>query len=692
MKRNIFITILSVCLIVCTVGFAACQQENGAQDYDSGDAKIDTTLSYDIAEKIEAFYIGSSAITSVTVNGEPVPETDYILRNNYLLMPDDWYQTLGAGNHVLTVVYKKKSLDFNFVITDSKPLVYELPVIDKSYVPEDEAELSAVIFPVPSQEKQVEYSITDKNGNPVAFTLQNDVIKLENVTTGDYAYSVKATRFGATAIDESYSFKVVSREVYEGVIDVTSGDINRDTWYVKSTANSFGYRDYTDKNGTTRGALYFERNSGADDYTRAIGINRDILIRLLKLGYTKIGFWYCLDYETLTSGVTLGFYRDGDSWAYTEITPANVWTYAEADISKVVNLNNLLNDNNSNFVVGFMTRNYDSTSKKNKPLTAYFSEIVATGRKGDASGYLGSYSCGNENITLGENGVAAVNGENKTFWIGNGRLVIDYGNRDYRSYAVDKGVIVDETNGKVFVNASVELAVIANTETVLADSFPNIVASGIKHNYFVYSDGVSDGLAKETFRFSVTGSYEIMIDLRFGSAKIKVNVSLPVSTGNLAYTLESSGKAYCYLANNQQTGQLFHYGTENKLYFNCFNPSLANAIIFDDDFVKECFENGLYCIKVTYYVSNIDSNAWVRIAPALYDSVNKKFTQFSCAESTGSLKKGETVTIVWQLTEQEVQSIDFANGNKLAISGLAAGSGEKTQVVFSHFEFCAPES
>jgi hypothetical protein len=70
--------------------------------------------------------------------------------------------------------------------------------------------------------------------------------------------------------------------------------------------------------------------------------------------------------------------------------------------------------------------------------------------------------------------------------------------------------------------------------------------------------------------------------------------------------------------------------------------------------------------------------------------VNGEFTQFACANDTPALANGQTYTLTWQITPEEVQSIDFDNGFKLAISGLGCGSS-KTQVVFSSFEFCVPE-
>ena len=124
--KKLFSLILTVCLISCIAGLFACSEKpadtgnkNGPQDYVAGDKKIVKTLDYDISETTEAFYIGSSAISKVEVNGTEVPATDYIVRNKYLLMPDGWFEDLGVGNHTCKVTYKTKSLDFKFNISVS---------------------------------------------------------------------------------------------------------------------------------------------------------------------------------------------------------------------------------------------------------------------------------------------------------------------------------------------------------------------------------------------------------------------------------------------------------------------------------------------------------------------------------------------------------------------------------------------
>ena len=696
MKRKLFIVLLAICCVFCFVSFGACKKQptpdvTGLQDYSDSDTKIITSLSYDVAEKTEAFYIGSSAIQSVEVNGTALSENDYIVRNNYLLMADDWYGQIGVGSHVIKVTYKTKSLEFKFVISDNKALVFEMPNVNNSYVIIDDATLPLVEFPVVAQEKEVTYSIKDEKGKAVNFSIENEKIKLTNPKEGTYTYSVVATRNGKTAINETCSFKVVSREYYEGIIDPTNGSDNLDMWYVLDQQNSFGYADFTDVNGTTRSALYYNRVSKLDNHTRAIGFNRAKLVELLRLGYTKIGFWYCLDIPQLATNIHINFYRDGNTWGAREFAIANVWTYKELDLASFVTVDMLLNDDSSNFVVGFITQNYNEIFQ-NEPLTAYFSEVVALDRVGDASEYLGTYTCDESSIVLAENGVATVDGKTCSFWVNNNHLVIDDGNHNYSTFVIGNGLIVSDGNQKIYKSADNTLKVDANVKTDIAELFKCFTDNGIACSVFVSDNGVDDGVADTEFTFVLGGNYTAKVDFSELSVTYTINPELPTTTGNLATTLYSSGKVSCYLANNEQTGQLFHYGTENKLYFNCFAPSLANAMIFDNDFVKECFVNGLTCIKVTYYCSHVGSDAWVRIAPALYNSTADTFTQFGCNTSGKALKKGETVTIIWQLTAEDVQSIDFDSGFKLAISGLGASAYEKTQIVFESFEFCAPEA
>ena len=696
MKRKIALVSLIICLTICLVGLVACkpseQPTTGLQDYNVNDSKIDTTLSCDIAETTEAFYIGSSGISKVEVDGVEVDSNEYIVNNNYLLMPEGWYESLGVGNHVCKVTYKTKTLEFKFIISDNKALVYEMPNLNNTYVPLDKAQLPLVEFKYPSQEKEVTYNVKDSEGKNVEFSIENDAMLITDPVDGEYTYSVVATRNGQTVIDENYSFKLVSREFYDGLIDPTNGEDHLDMWYVISKENNFGYRDFTDANGQTRSALYFERNSIMDDHTRAIGIDRNKLYELLTLGYTKIGFWYCVDFVNPDPNIHIHAYRAGTTWAANEISAVNVWTYKELDIANFVTADMLLNDDSSQFAVGFATQYYNYTTQKNLPLTVYFSEVVALNREGDASDYLGKYTCENESIVLSEDGVATFNGQTCSYWVNNNYLVIDKGNQDYTSYIIGCGVIYDVKSNTVFKNASYEMNVDANSKIELSEITKCFVYNGIECSAFVKENGVDDGVADTQFVFDINKTYTIKVVFGGLENEFTVTPSLPTTTGNIATTLRSSGKVSCYLANNQSTGQVFHYGEENWLYFNCFNSSLQNAMIFDDDFIKECFANGLTCIKATYLCSNVGSDAWIKIAPSLYDTKTDTFTEFACVENTELLEKGKTFTVTWQLTQQEVQSIDFENGFRFAISGLGASQKEKTQICFSYFEFCVPEN
>ena len=159
MKRKIFSMLLLFVLISCVVGLFACAEtpdssggnENSLQDYSASDKKIVTTLNYDIAESTEAFYIGSNAITGIEVDGQLVSADDYLIRNKYLLMQDGWFANLGVGKHTFRVVYKTKALSFTFNISDNKDLLFEIPEIDKTYIPIDDVNIPTVDFKVPTQ-------------------------------------------------------------------------------------------------------------------------------------------------------------------------------------------------------------------------------------------------------------------------------------------------------------------------------------------------------------------------------------------------------------------------------------------------------------------------------------------------------------------------------------------------------------
>ena len=160
-----------------------------------------------------------------------------------------------------------------------------------------------------------------------------------------------------------------------------------------------------------------------------------------------------------------------------------------------------------------------------------------------------------------------------------------------------------------------------------------------------------------------------------------------VGTGNLVTTLLSDGNATSYLSSD--IGELFVNG--ETLIFNCKNPSYANRIVFDSEFVKECFTQGYTNIKIKYYVSALADGAWIKIGPQIKNGTT--FNYLSARSSQPWLSMSYTidnmVETIWEITPYELSCIDFDNGDKLAIEDLGAGS-TKTQVVITHIEFCQP--
>ncbi len=707
MKRKIFSLTLTVCLLVCVIGLIACgskpkaplgpSESSGPQDYVVGDSNIITTLNYDISEQTEAFYIGSNGITKVEVNDVEVPSDEYIVRNKYLLMPDGWFGELGKGTHTCKVTYKTKTLLFTFNVVDDKPLVYTVPDIDKAYYAIDDVSLPVVDFKYPAQEKQVVYEILNEDSQSVDFTQEDGVIKLAEAEVGEYTYKVNITRKGTTDTAE-YSFNVVSRDYYDGIIDTTNGMINRDMWYAMSASNSFGHANYTDKEGNTRSALFFDRQSTADDHTRAIGINRERMAELLRLGYTKLSFWYCMDFDQIDyeNPYTVHVYVDGSKSGDSEFAISNTWQYKEVNISSLINVDRLLNDQSSKFVFGFIARHLNKTTGKNLPVTLYLSEVVATGRNGDASAYYGTYTNGNSSIVLSENNVK-IDGQDYTYNFNNDYLSVDKGNHEYEAYVVSNGLVVNCKTKAIYQNTDYTQVVSANTLVDLKSIIKPFVNDGMGIECFVVENQINDNLADENFTFNASNTYSLKINFGQSTCLIPIEVEIPTSTGNLAPNLVDAGYATGYLTKSQNGGgqeSLFHHPSNgaDALYF-CAGTSTLNAMIFDNDFVKDCFDKGFNTIKGSFTLTMKPENAskWGQVGPAIYHSSSSTFTQLSAWETSPYfntwITQGGVIDYSWTITASEIAQINFDAGDKLAFYGLSTNDASLVYMVFSSFEF-----
>lgn len=710
MKRKLFSLVLAICLLVCVGGLVACgstpkvpskpSDSSGPQDYVEGDSKIITTFNYDISEQTEAFYIGSNAIAKVEVNGNEIPANDYIVRKNHLLMPDGWFGTLGQGTHTCEVTYKTKSLTYTFTIADEKPLVYTIPNIDRSYHPSDDVAIPMVDFKYPAQEKQVEYEILNAENQEVDFTQEDGVIKLADPEVGKYTYKIEITRKGQTETEE-YSFNVVSRDYYDGIIDTTNGDINRDMWHVMSASNSFGHANYTDKNGETRSALFFDRQSTADDHTRAIGINRERMVELLRLGYTKLGFWYCMDFEEIdyTNLYSVHLYTDGSKILSSEFAISNTWQYKEINITSLINVDRLSKDDSSKFVFGFITRHYFDVkpSPYNGPVTLYLSEVVATSRNGDASAYYGTYTNGNSSLVLSENNVK-IDGQDYTYNFNNNYLSVDKGNHEYEAYVVSNGLVVNCNTKAIYQNTEYKQVVFANTPIDLKSIIKPLFDDGMGVECFVVENEINDNLADETFNFNASNTYSLKVNIGQSTCLMPIEVVVPTSTGNLAHNLVDAGYATGYLTKAENGGEqnsLFNWNIatgERVLYF-CAGTSTLNAMIFDNDFVKDCFDKGFNTIKGSFNLTMKSDNPsiWGQVGPAIYHSSSNTFTKLSAWGTSPYfntwIKQGGTINYSWTITASEIAQINFDAGDKLAFYGLSTNVASRVEMIFSSFEF-----
>ena len=170
-----------------------------------------------------------------------------------------------------------------------------------------------------------------------------------------------------------------------------------------------------------------------------------------------------------------------------------------------------------------------------------------------------------------------------------------------------------------------------------------------------------------------------------------INFSSISTTGNLANTLKSSGIATSTY-NEVNYGQLFHYGTENYLYFNAWS-GYGNYMILDSDFVANCFKLGLTNIKIKYYVNPFGGSGWIKIGPRKYDGATATSAYLSSRATSpwlsASYDSTNPIETTWVITPEEVASFNFDAGDQLWIGEMASGSG-KTQIVITHFEFCKP--
>ena len=710
MKKKTLIIILSVAAAVLLAAggiiwavIANKDKNDGSEilyDYVDGDPELKTYLSYDIADKTEAFYIGSDVISGVKINDGEVAKENYVLRNRYLLMPDGWYEQLGEGTHTCTVNYATKSLDFKITISDDRPLLFTMPDADGIYIPSDKPLLPAVTFESAAQQKEVYYTLSDGT-TTYELTEEEGGVRITDPVEGKYEYGIRLMRKGVIAAEEKFTVRVVSREYYEGIIDTVEYGIS-DIYGVPSTG-SVSFVDYTDAEGTSRSAIKYTNTGRADDNTRILSLSPQKILDIMRLGYTSIGFWYCIEPETETAQIktNLILYNSNGAVKTAYASYSNVWKKATINFAAVGLTADMLAENldNTSFFFGFLTSRYDSNAKRNLPRTVYLSEIVAENCKEDVTPFVGEYLCGDDVLSVtgeGSEGKVVLNGADYDARISGGFIVLDDGSGNYLCGGIDNGVIA--LGGRVYAKSGINFLPQDGADSDVK-VLPVLENCGYTVRYFVIEDGTEREAS--VYKFNMNSEYSLRAEIYdgetlLGEALFGVEVQRLTTAGDISKFAATDGIVSSYLPNNMQNGQVFNYGANSTLYFNSFIESY-NYMMFDSEYVQNMIDSGLTEITVEYrygYAMADGSSGTFR--PMYYDASEETFKDLSGASlftvNTAPADGATTTTVTFGLSAEDIAAMDFEGGDVFCLGGIRFVKGlpgGKCQLYVYHLEFHA---
>lgn len=694
MKRKFFIIFLTLCMLLSLCLAVACKNETptgnltGPQDYKESDSQLVTQLTVDISEKTEAFYIGSSAITSVKLDGELLSESDYVVGLNHILLPEGWYQNAGLGEHTIEITYKTKTLQFNVTIEDNKPLLYELPNDLNFYIPSDKATLPIASFDIEQQEKSVAYSLSNDDGE-VDFLSTETGNVISNLEEGDYVYNIKVERKGQTVIDKNYPVNVVSRDYFEGIIDTTDGKMVDNLWINTNSSNSTEYvEEYTDGEGVTRSAVKFVRGATGDEYTRIVGLNPEKLKEMLQLGYKKLSFWYCADYDEIDRTVYsngLQIYLMYSFGKNVRLTTKNVWTKAEIDISSLFTVSAIENrSSETKFAMGFATRLWNDSKKRNDTTTVYISEVVATDRTGDITPYVGEYVCGNEKIELNADGTATFNGVAHSAYVSNNYVVLTDENYNNVSGSIANGFIV--LGGKVFATSTP----VEYTQKIKSslDLIAPINANGFTGKYFV-TEGENDEIETTTNVFSKDKEYSLRVEIYHGTEKVgEVTKEVVVNSMKVDGNIAPNAFDDSIVSLRTQAGSGTLKNENNNLILTCSGDG-RTYLEFDNAFISEALEQGYTTLSITFALTCVGTSPGSYYGGLYqYDAdANSKYVRLEGKVLNASNSAEKT----WSFNiDTYVDGFDFEGGDKLLIGALQDGTATSITMTISHLEFVKP--
>lgn len=174
-----------------------------------------------------------------------------------------------------------------------------------------------------------------------------------------------------------------------------------------------------------------------------------------------------------------------------------------------------------------------------------------------------------------------------------------------------------------------------------------------------------------------------------------ISVSNFRSTGNIAPTAATKNIVSSY--SSEGNSKVFNY--DEELHF-WSHINTINHMVFDSDFVQNCYNSGLTEITYTFYMgSNFTVETWSSVCFGYLDSNNKLQYLMNGSEYLGeadiqkkNVGKENSVTVSCTLTKEMYEKIDFANGAKFALVYLAAGSNNPLKMIITHLEFSTPKA
>lgn len=142
--------------------------------------------------------------------------------------------------------------------------------------------------------------------------------------------------------------------------------------------------------------------------------------------------------------------------------------------------------------------------------------------------------------------------------------------------------------------------------------------------------------------------------------------------------------------------QVFNY--EGKLHF-WSHINTINHMVFDSDFVQNCYNSGLTKITFTFYLAT----GFIATGSSLYfgylDSSNtmQYFMNGNAYLGVTPIKPDyvgfeNRTTASFTLTKEMYEKIDFANGARFVLGYLEAGSNDPLKMIITHLEFSTPKA